>query len=182
MSNLQTFTYVIVGSGFSIPAQTFGSGALGVLNNNPQAPLHVSGNAFISNGNLAVNNIAPTFPADVSGFLKARNYVMDLSGILTPSPTGALSGSLNLNFSGSALQTVTITGGTIVSGINYAPGAALTVRMFASGTTRAVAWAPWRFIGNAAPTGFASGKLTVLSLQCFDSTDTGVVAAYSTEP
>lgn len=120
---------------------------------------------------------------DVSGYVKARNYVMDLSGISSPAGTGALSGLLNLNFDGPSCPTVTITGATLISGINYGPGKALSVRMFVSGSGRALAWAPqWVFVGSTAPTGLASGKSAILSLQCYDTTDTGVWAAYAAQP
>jgi len=114
--------------------------------------------------------------------LTAYNYKMTDVSLPMPIMSGGASGRLNLNFSGAGLQNIIITGATIISGINYSVGSALTVRMFATSPSQALGWAPWKFIGSTSPTGLATSKTAILSLQCFNNTDTGVVAAYSVEP
>jgi parallel beta-helix repeat protein len=117
-----------------------------------------------------------------SAIYSAKNYRMDLSGLAPAISNAGASGRLTLDFNNPGLQTVLITGGTVISGTNYYPGAALTVRLFATTPSQALAWAPWTFIGTTTPTGLATSKTAILSLQCFDTTDTGVVAAYSVQP
>jgi len=131
----------------------------------------------LSSGNLTV-----TGNTTVQGNLTADNYKMVPTTLSSPANIASASGRLTLNFSGLGLQTVVITGGTVISGTNYFPGAALTVRLFATTPSQPLAWAPWTFIGAVAPTGLTTAKTAILSLQCFDTTDTGVVAAYSVQP
>jgi len=117
-----------------------------------------------------------------SAIYSAKNYRMDLSGLPPAISSAGASGRLTLDFNNPGLQTVLITGGTVISGTNYYPGAALTVRLFATTPSQALAWAPWTFIGTTTPTGLATSKTAILSLQCFDTTDTGVIAAYAVQP
>jgi parallel beta-helix repeat protein len=117
-----------------------------------------------------------------SAIYSAKNYRMDLSGLPPAISSAGASGRLTFDFNNPGLQTVLITGGTVISGTNYYPGAALTVRMFATTPSQPLAWAPWTFVGTTTPTGLATSKTAILSLQCFDTTDTGVVAAYAVQP
>lgn len=118
---------------------------------------------------------------DVSGYINPYNYRIFTTGL---APVAANpSGRVTLDFNSCAAQTVTLIGPTVISGSNYGLGTALTVRLFASGSGQALGWpSGWRFIGSTAPTGLATGKAAVLSVQSFDIFDSGVIAAYSVQP
>lgn len=136
----------------------------------------------MASGGVGTQNPAVSF--DVSGYLKTRNYIMDVTGVGTPISVAAGVAPLTFNLLGSTLSTVTITGSTLVSGINYGPGRSFTARIFASGSARPLTWAPWRWVGQTGqvgPTGLQPNRVGFLSIQCFDTTDTGVVAAFAVE-
>lgn len=82
------------------------------------------------------------------------------------------------------LITLTCTGTTVAfTGSNYSPGHSISVRIFPALSGNGVTFSPgWSFVGSAAPTGIISGKMGLLTVQCFDYSDSGCVAAYSAKP
>lgn len=118
----------------------------------------------VSGGNLY-------FP---SGSVQATNYWVGQSGI------NQSFGTVTLDFLNSpGVQTISITGNTSFTGVNYMPGHAITTRIIGLTGCNLSFASGWSFVGSAAPTAIASGQVGILSAQCFDLTDSGVVCAYA---
>lgn len=109
-----------------------------------------------------------------SGAMSATNYWVVQSG------NTQLFGTVTFDFlSGAGVQTISITGATSFTGVNYLPGHSITARIIGLTGCNLFFASGWSFIGSAAPTAIASGQVGVLSVQCFDATDSGVCAAYA---
>lgn len=94
------------------------------------------------------------------------------------------SAAQTLNFSTSALKTLTASGNfTSISTSNRADGAMMVVRFYA-GATRAFAnsggWASWKWLGTK-PTTIAAGKYGLLCLSCFGTAETDIVASWNVQ-
>jgi hypothetical protein len=170
------------------------AGYLGIGTNTPTVQLHVTGSAALAanGGNVGIGVVVPTSKLHVSGMTQSTNYVTDVSGVATPVILGnpaTVSGRLNLDFAAAGLQMATITGGTIISGINYSAGASVTLRLFAASgggftTAQQIAYPTgWRFVSSY-PTGMPVNKMAILTLQCLTTSplETGVAAAFVVEP
>jgi hypothetical protein len=118
---------------------------------------------------------AKTFSAnvDVAGnnIDNIQNLVHDIS-----------SGSLAIDFSGDQLQTLTITSNSTFSTSNRATGKSKTYKLYNSSgsSTYTFTFPAWKFVG-AKPTEIAASKVGILTLTCFGTADTDIVAAYAVE-
>jgi hypothetical protein len=107
-----------------------------------------------------------------------------LGGQLTFPPTSLdTTGSIDVNFTGSAYRTqAALTGNIIYTASNYAQGRTVTIRVLNGSTQRSLTFpAGWRFIG-VKPTVIAANKLGVLTITSFGTTEAECVAAWSVEP
>ena len=99
----------------------------------------------------------------------------------TPS-TVTYAATTDLDLLSNAIQTVTLTGDVTITTSNKAAGRSLLVRLIASGGVRTFTALPaWVWVGGTAPASLASGKRALLSLTCFGTADTDIVAAYAVE-
>lgn len=90
--------------------------------------------------------------------------------------------SVDIDFDGAAIQTLTLTGDVTITTSNKASGKTVLVKLLASGGARNFTALPsWVWVGGTAPASLASGKTALLSLTCFGSGDADVVAAYAVE-
>jgi len=93
------------------------------------------------------------------------------------------SGSLTIDFAEDQLQTLTITNhSTFATPSNKAAGKSKTYKLYNSSgsSTYTLAFPSWKFVG-AKPTDIAPSKTAILTLTCFGSADTDIVAAYAVE-
>ncbi len=148
----------------SLPTVTVSTSGLNLYD---LAPSSTTGNSQL----LTVSGNNLYFP---SGAMSATNYWVVQSGV------NQSFGVVTLDFLNSpGVQTISITGNTSFTGVNYLPGHAITTRIIGlTGCNLSFALG-WSFVGSAAPTTIASGNVAVLSVQCFDSTDSGCCAAYA---
>lgn len=79
-------------------------------------------------------------------------------------------------------QSIALTGGITFATSNRAAGRTVTVKLSAGGSSRALAWPSWIFVGSAAPTTLAANKSAVFTVTMFDATDAGAIAAYAAQP
>lgn len=93
-------------------------------------------------------------------------------------------GTIDLNMAtlDGTFQSIALTGNPTFTTSNRAAGRTVTVRLSAGGSSRTLAWPSWVFVGAAAPTTLASGKVAVFTVTMFDTTDAGAVAAYAAQP
>jgi hypothetical protein len=78
--------------------------------------------------------------------------------------------------------THTLTGDPTYTSSNRTAGRTVTIKVIAGGSARTLAFPAWIFVGAAAPTTLASGKVGILTVTFFDTTDAGAVAAWSAQP
>lgn len=87
-----------------------------------------------------------------------------------------------LNFDGSELQTVALTGNITFTTSNRGAGKKIRVRIVADGTLRTLTFPAWKFIGAAAPVNIAANKTALLTVTGFGANDSDVIAEYAVEP
>jgi len=88
----------------------------------------------------------------------------------------------DVDFSGDAVKTISLTGNIEFTTSNKAAGRQVTVIITCDGTPRTFVFPAWVFVGAAAPTGVAASKKAVLTLYCSSTTDASIVAAYAEQP
>lgn len=95
------------------------------------------------------------------------------------------SASVQLNFAPTikSAQTVTLAGNLTLTTANLASGRVKLVRIVCDGSVRTLAFpGGWKFLGSAAPTTLAAGKVALLWLFAFGTADGDVVASYGVQP
>ena len=93
------------------------------------------------------------------------------------------SGSLTIDFSTDQLQTLTITNNsTFATPSNIASGKSKTFKLYNSSgsSTYTFTFPAWKFVGTK-PTNIAPTKTGILTLTCFGTSNTDIVAAYAVE-
>jgi hypothetical protein len=90
--------------------------------------------------------------------------------------------TIALDFDGSALRSInTLTHDTTFSSSNRGAGKSLSIRIVSDSSGHTLAFpAGWVFISTK-PTAIAASKTAILSLTCYGSADTDIVAAYKEE-
>jgi len=85
-----------------------------------------------------------------------------------------------LDFSGDQLQTISISANTTFTTSNRAIGKSKTIKITTDGSTRTLTFPAWKFVG-AKPTEQAGNKIAILTVTCFGTADTDIVAGYAVE-
>ncbi len=85
-----------------------------------------------------------------------------------------------LDFSGDQLQTISISANTTFTTSNRATGKTKTIKITTDGSTRTLTFPSWKFVGSK-PTEQAASKIGILTVTCFGTADTDIVAAYAVE-
>jgi len=90
--------------------------------------------------------------------------------------------TVNLDFSVSNFNTLTLTGNVTFTTSNRALTRSEVVRIINGATARTFTFpSGWVWIGAAAPNGIAASKTGVLSLFCFGTADTDIIASYAVQ-
>ena len=112
---------------------------------------------------------------DISGI---QNLVHDLTSSTT------VSGAQTLDFNADQLETWALSGSTAITfntSSNKAVGRSKTIRLVNDATLQNLTLnASWKVVG-AAPTDIAASKTGILTLTCFGTAETDIVAAYAVE-
>tara|TARA_R110000803_G_scaffold33128_1_gene72648 strand:- start:402 stop:1031 length:630 start_codon:yes stop_codon:yes gene_type:complete len=85
-----------------------------------------------------------------------------------------------LNFDLDQLQIISIAASTTFTTTNKAIGKSKTIKITTDATLRTLTFPAWKFIG-AKPADQAASKIGILTITCFGSADTDIVAAYAVE-
>jgi len=107
------------------------------------------------------------------------------SNIMSVAATGATSGTITFDFSGSHYQTVALTGDGTFSTANRVSGASITARIDANGSNRNLYFnGGWSFLTAipTSPTALNNGKVGILSLTSFGVAEANVIAVYAATP
>ena len=91
--------------------------------------------------------------------------------------------SVNLDFNAVAHKRIDLAGNLSLTATNIDYGKSLLLRLAADGSARTLSFPPgWKFVGSAAPASLAANKTALLTLDCFGTTEAGVIARYQVEP
>ncbi len=187
-SLLRTTNYFLSQNGFAMnQGGSAGTPAI-KTNTTNSAGIYFPGNfnlQFVTSGQDAGGINALTKLTSFSGGLFAVNYRVAVSGAAIPN-IGTTTGTYNIDFTNSAaLQTITVTGATLFSGINYVAGGAATLRINVSGSNGQYLRFPAAWNNGwvtTVPTGLATGRFALLTLNTFTANDSGVMVAYAVAP
>lgn len=101
--------------------------------------------------------------------------------IAATSETTSYSATTNLDLS-KGLQSVSLTGDVTFTTSNKAAGVYLTVRVIGDGSNRTLTFPAWKFVGTVAPTTLVANKVAILTIICFGTADTDIVASWVSQP
>ena len=90
-------------------------------------------------------------------------------------------GTTNLNFAGSNVQTLTVTGSVTFTTSNLSVGESIQSIITCDGTPRSFTFPAWIWLGATAPTGIAANKTGMLSLYSSGTTDSAVLAGWAVQ-
>lgn len=190
-------TYYTTAGGGTEYMRLTNAGLLGIGIAAPVEKLHVSGGNLrvdgstflgITGGDVGIGTTTPAYKlavsgsVGVSGSVFARSYQMAVSGASVPSMVGGNPAPYTIDFNGAGLQTLTVTGATLISGVNYTAGGAVTLRMNLSGSTPVALSFPALWVSGwvtDVPATLATGRFAVLTLNSFTTSDTGVMLAWA---
>jgi len=86
----------------------------------------------------------------------------------------------DIDFSEDQLQTISISSNTTFTTANRATGKSKTIKITTDSTERDLTFPSWKFVGTK-PTSQAASKVGILTVTCFGTADTDIVAAYAVE-
>ncbi len=96
--------------------------------------------------------------------------------------TVAYASSIELDFAVDGTRTIALTGNVTFTTANLAEGKSMDIRLVCDSSVRELTFpAGWKFLCNA-PDEIQASKVAMLSLKCFSSADSGVVAIYAEQP
>jgi hypothetical protein len=112
-----------------------------------------------------------TAAVDVAGndIDNIQNLIMDTSASGT-----------DIDFAEDQLQTISIAANTTFTTANRAIGKTKTIKITTDATLRTLTFPSWKFVGTM-PTEQAASKIAILTVTCFGTADTDIVAAYAAE-
>jgi hypothetical protein len=86
----------------------------------------------------------------------------------------------DIDFSEDQLQTISISANTTFTTTNRTTGKSKTIKITTDGSTRNLTFPAWKFVGTK-PAEQAASKIGILTVTCFGTADTDIVAAYAVE-
>lgn len=114
------------------------------------------------------------------------DFDANFSNILGTGSESTTTGTIALDLTpGKEIDTVVLTGNPTFNTANRANGLFKSIRIDSNGSSRTIAFnASWTWLGtdNSAGVTLASGKKAVLSLTCYGTAETDIVAVYSAQP
>lgn len=129
-----------------------------------------------------VNATTGVFSSSISGTTGTFTGVVSGLSYITTQTTLTYASTTNLDFDAAGDQLVTLTGNVTFTTSHRAAGKNLVVRITADSSARNFTFPSWVPIGAALPASIAANKNAILSLRCYGSNDTDIVAAYSAQP
>ena len=142
------------------------------IDNKPSIPAAQVNSDWTASSGVAQILHKPTIPS-TPGDIEAAPAVRTVGTGL------ATSGTVNLDMAvlHGTIQTIALSGDVTFTTSNRAAGREVTLILSAGGASRTLAWPSWLVVGTALPTTLASGKTTVVTATCTDTTDAATIAA-----
>lgn len=116
----------------------------------------------------------------------STNYDASFAGVLGTNSESTTTGAIAVDLTaGKEIDRVVLTGNPTFSTANRANGLFKSIRIDSNGSSRSISFTSgWVWLGtdNSAGVTLASGKSAVLSLTCYGSNETDIVACYVAQP
>ena len=125
----------------------------------------------------AIANLVEDTTPELGGNLDALGK--DIDNIQNLIHDQSVSGT-DIDFNEDEVQTISISVNTTFTTANRAIGKSKTLKITTDGTLRTLDFPAWKFVG-AKPADQAASKIGILTLTCFGTADTDIVAAYAVE-
>jgi hypothetical protein len=88
-----------------------------------------------------------------------------------------------IDFTSDPYRTCTLSGDVTFSTTNRSAARSVTIKIIAGASSRNFTFpTDWVFVGAAAPASLAANKVGILTVTCFGTADTDVIAAYAAQP
>ncbi len=110
----------------------------------------------------------------------AQSAATDFAQLAQTSLTYA--GTTGIDMSAGQVRTLSLTGNVTFTTSNRAAPRSVTLKITCDATPRTYTFPGWVFIGAAAPTGIPASKVGILSLTCFGTADSDIIAVYVEQP
>lgn len=152
-----------------------------------RARLAISADAPLGYDNLSGILSIPAASGSGDGYLSSTDWTTFNSKqrALTQGAVGTTTGAIALDLNSYTFQTVSLTGNPTFSTTNKAAGRFLSLKIDSNGSSRNLAFtAGWVWLGvdYSAGVTLASGKIGVLSLTCYGTNSTDIVAVFTAQP
>jgi len=125
----------------------------------------------------AIANVVEDTTPELGGNLDCLGK--DLDNIQNLIHDQSVSG-IDIDFSEDEVQTISIAANTTFTTANRAIGKSKTLKITTDATLRTLDFPAWKFVG-AKPADQAASKVGILTLTCFGTADTDIVAAYAVQ-
>jgi hypothetical protein len=116
----------------------------------------------------------------------STNFDATFTNLLGSGTESTTTGAISIDMTpGKEFDSVVLTGNPTFSTANRANGLFKSIRIDSNGSSRTLAFnASWKWLGldNSAGVTLASGKIAVLSLTCYGTAETDIVAVYAAQP
>ena len=119
-------------------------------------------------------------PTSPSG-LTYDTHVLKTGGYAGTSNTTTYAATTTIDLRNN-LQTVSLTGNVTFDTSNRAAGLYCTLRVICDGSNRTLTFPSWVFVGTVAPATITASKVALLTLVCFGTNETDVVASWVQQP
>lgn len=92
-------------------------------------------------------------------------------------------GSVTVDFSGTSMRTISLSGNVTFAASNLYAGGRVTIRILCDGSSRTLAWnASWIAIGAPLPGSITASKYAEVELISWGTTDADVTVKYAEQP
>lgn len=137
--------------------------------------------ASVANGVATGGSVGQVYKKNSS-----TNYDANFANLLGTGTESTTTGTIAIDLTpGKEIDKVVLTGAPTFNTTNRAAGLFKSIRIEANGADRALSFnASWKWLGtdNSAGVTLSNGKIAVLSLTCYGTAETDIVAVYVAQP
>ena len=111
------------------------------------------------------------------------NLASELDRLINAQTTLTYAATTDIDLTVVGIRTLALTGNVTFTTSNRAAGRRASLKIAADSSTRTFTFpAGWVFVGAAAPANIAANKVARLTLECYGTADTDIIAAYAVQP
>lgn len=114
--------------------------------------------------------------------ITVANAVAELDRLANAQSTLTYAATTDIDLTVVGIRTLALTGNVTFTTSNKAAGRRASLKIAADSSTRTLTFPAWVFVGAAAPANIAANKIARLTLECYGTNDTDIIAAYAVQP